>query len=218
METPSCSFNRAAARSRAPDGGSSQPQRLWSTPAPGNRIWHHQALRTARRRRLFPAIPFPKNGRLGTGLNPLSNGPHPCLEFSPLLAGAAHRPTRQGKISEELNQGASSGRLTVALHATAALTAVSRLSSSSSRRERRRSARTRSPSERGRFRRVKARHFPRSRREQPARTRLVNRYFPTLRLAPTEAPRLGAPPTMSCARSRALPWLLASWQRSAAPW
>ena len=54
---------------------------------------------------------------------------------------------------------------TVALHATAALTAVSGSPFSSSR-ERRRSARTRSPSERGRFRRVKARHFPRIRGEQ----------------------------------------------------
>ena len=62
---------------------------------------------------------------LALAINRLSNGPHPSSNFRPLLAGAAHRPTRQGKISEELNKGACSDDLTVALHATAALTAVS---------------------------------------------------------------------------------------------
>ena len=89
------------------------------------------------------------------------------------------------------NQGASSGRLTVALHATAALTAVS--SAKVAFEEGEAPLRSHTVTERARaFQACQSTTFPENQKRAAGWNSLVNRYFPTLRLAPPEAPRPAA--------------------------
>ena len=123
---------------------------------------------------------------LALAINWLSNGPHPSSNFRPLLAGAAHRPTRRRKVSEELKSRCILGTT------DRCSTRNGRVNGCLRRSRRLRGGRGAAPLAHGHrasagVSGVSKHDISRASEESSGWTRLVNRYFPTLRLAPSEA-------------------------------